>query len=394
VIPTAEGLRTVDFSSRFVVNDGTHVRPAAHTRNSSNNISLTKGAADDASNSGLQFLTAALRSSYCLGIRELHVFLDRSAIPSSGKKLCSNLPTVIYRTNNRFPMSRKLSVLTWNVWFDQLSRTKRYQEILDVCDALRPDIVCFQEVTLVFMDIYSKHKLGDVYDNSRTCWGEGRFPYGVVSLCKKELQPRLISDMNRNLLTTCVDGPLGEVCIGNVHLESLDSPEFRARQLKTCRVALEGRALSVLCGDFNICSYRNYHEGSRPLEQLSIDNNLGYRDAWVDVHQQSGVTDANKGYTFDTDRNEMLGDHRPERMRYDRIMYCERSPDGAAPWRPVSIEIVGDRPVGENVAAVVGQVTSAAPATVPTNAGFSTPPKKEPQVFPSDHFGLYAVFEL
>jgi exonuclease III len=113
---------------------------------------------------------------------------------------------------SRFSMSRKLSVLTWNVWFDQLSRSKRYTEILDVCDALRPDIVCFQEVTPVFMDIYSKHKLGDVYDNSGTCWGEGRFPYGVVSLCKKEMQPRfrffeLISDMNRNLLTTCVDGP-------------------------------------------------------------------------------------------------------------------------------------------------------------------------------------------
>jgi hypothetical protein len=179
-----------------------------------------------------------------------------------------------------------------------------------------------------------------------------------------------------------------------VHLESLDSPEFRARQLKTCRMVLEGRPLSMLCGDFNICSYRNYHEGSRPLEQLSIDNNLGYRDAWVDVNQQSGVTDANKGYTFDTERNDMMSDHRPERMRYDRIMYCERSPDGAAPWRPVSIEIVGDRPVGENVAAVVGHGTSAAPATVPTNAGFSTPPKKEASVFPSDHFGLYAVFEL
>lgn len=290
-------------------------------------------------------------------------------------------------------MSRKLSILTWNVWFDQLHRSKRYKEILDVCLILKPDVICFQEVTPVFKDSLELHSLSGYYELSRTCWGTSSFPYGVMSLCKKELQPRFEfeafpTEMNRNLLKTCIDTPHGEVCIGNVHLESLENPELRALQLGVCKAALAGTALSVLCGDFNICSYRNYHDNGKPLEQLTIDKTLSnFRDAWVDVHQQAGATEENSGYTFDTVRNGMLTD-RFERWRYDRIMYSAR----AAAWQPISVDIIGDRPVGENVAAASGEaVPAAALPAAPTNA-YSTPPKKEMVLFPSDHFGLYSVF--
>ena len=309
-------------------------------------------------------------------------------------------------------MTRKLSILTWNVWFDQLRRNYRYDEILDICNKLKPDVICFQEVTPTFIKILNGHLLLDNYLSSGTNWGTSSFPYGVISLCRKELNPTFTftsmpTEMDRNLLITKFSDSNGnDVCIGNVHLESLDNPDLRAMQLKISEETLAAFRFSVLCGDFNICSYGNYSEDPRkPLENNSIVEKLpDYSDMWVTCKQPSGPEEANMGYTFDTVKNEMLAaNNRYERWRYDRIMYCTRPESSSSPvWTPSSIRIVGDLPVGQNLAALSApecdapaQIAEPPPAE---DTIFSTPVKKsrtEPApVFPSDHFGLFGVFEL
>jgi tyrosyl-DNA phosphodiesterase 2 len=310
-------------------------------------------------------------------------------------------------------MVRRLSILTWNVWFDAFKMKERYAEILQMCETLKPDVVCLQEVTPEFLRSLQGHRILQDYANSGTKWGWSK--YGVLTLCRRELQPtfafsNLETEMDRNLLTTHINTGGGELCIGNVHLESLSNPELRKVQLKQSCSILRGCPLSVLCGDFNICAYGNYHQDDKPLENDEIARQLvGYRDLWADCHQQAGVDAGNAGFTFDTVRNAMLsGRHREERWRYDRIMYrtAVHAGDTSAPtWRPASVQIVGDLPVGQNVPHLLGLGAESAsadpavvePAEVPAaDAAFSTPVKSTREngpVFPSDHFGLYGVLQ-
>eukprot|EP00428_Durinskia_dybowskii_P069939 CAMPEP_0170394032 /NCGR_PEP_ID=MMETSP0117_2-20130122/21042_1 /TAXON_ID=400756 /ORGANISM="Durinskia baltica, Strain CSIRO CS-38" /LENGTH=191 /DNA_ID=CAMNT_0010650275 /DNA_START=456 /DNA_END=1031 /DNA_ORIENTATION=+ len=169
---------------------------------------------------------------------------------------------------------------------------------------------------------------------------------------------------------------------------------------------------SMLVGDFNICSYRNYLDDGKPLEQDQIICQLnGYKDMWMELHQAAGVNDLNRGYTFDTVRNAMIGEGRYEQWRYDRIMYCCRQADtgtgteteteaeDVVSCRPISIEIIGDLPVGQNIPALrdADNSSSLSSSTIPEPAqGFSTPPPKSRSsqgIFPSDHFGVHGVFE-
>ena len=67
--------------------------------------------------------------------------------------------------------------------------------------------------------------------------------------------------------------------------------------------------------------------------------------------------------------------------------------------RPISIEIIGDLPVGQNIPALrdADNSSSLSSSTIPEPAqGFSTPPPKSRSsqgIFPSDHFGVHGVFE-
>jgi len=111
----------------------------------------------------------------------------------------------------------------------------------------------------------------------------------------------------------------------------------------------------LLCGDFNFDSERNYNaDDGKPLENESIREFFGdYIDVWPTVNSHDD------GKTFDTERNTMLRQPMPERMRYDRILLKSHR------WRPAAMELIG---------------TSA----------FMTDGIVNPlDVFPSDHFGLY-----
>jgi endonuclease/exonuclease/phosphatase family metal-dependent hydrolase len=325
---------------------------------------------------------------------------------------------------------RKLSILTWNVWFDELEQHTRYDAIFSICRDLQPDIICFQEVIPYFV---AKMKLFPFFMDKYTISdhnldGKTIEPYGVMILCKKKLSTvYTFHDFptihNRKLLVAEVTLHGKNFAVGTVHLESLANHPTREAQLTISNNILKQYEHSVLCGDFNFCSYSNFRSSKLPLENDSLKRLLpDFIDMWDELRPPSQTQDeqSTRGYTFDTLRNPMIG-RTDERMRLDRI--CHRLNTslngGSGGWRPRSIEIIGDSPIIEGRNGVAPSVAVSAASVLSTSSStqssgpFDSPPSKTSgsgtqgrammvltrdcrtpvSLFPSDHFGLYAVFD-
>jgi endonuclease/exonuclease/phosphatase family metal-dependent hydrolase len=139
--------------------------------------------------------------------------------------------------------------------------------------------------------------------------------------------------------------------IGTVHLESLNNEEERQRQLNICRNAFtRSPATYILMGDFNFNA--DGQENLRQFRALS-----GWIDVWPNLMGMH-----NPGYTFDTETNPMTkaNNGATDRSRIDRIILHSHT------IIPKHIDILGTESIGieENLT-----------------------------IFPSDHYGLTAVFE-
>lgn len=162
-----------------------------------------------------------------------------------------------------------ISVLTWNCWFDTFEFDKRFHEIMNICKSLRPDVMCFQEVTPGFCHLMAamprREWLQEYQCSDENYSGSSVEPYGTMTLCKDSWNPTF----QRHALPTFMDRDLlvvnlqhnhfvkSRFAIGNVHLESLANPDVRSEQLLVCSNILP-QSSSLLCGDFNFCSYRNF----------------------------------------------------------------------------------------------------------------------------------------
>eukprot|EP00981_Chlorochromonas_danica_P011146 scaffold3779_cov254-Ochromonas_danica.AAC.6 len=223
---------------------------------------------------------------------------------------------------------RTLSVLTWNIWFDRFERKARGDAVVKICEDLLPHVICLQEVTPTFLHhslSLSSTLLANYHcSDSSEMIGDTVRPYGVLTLVRKDLNSSfrwvdLPTQMDRKLLIA--DLPDWSVSIGNVHLESLDNHPTREAQLSLCAESLQTSSFSLLCGDFNFCSYRNYHnhdhQGQNRLENDSLSQRLpGYGDLWLTLHK----AEDDPGYTFDGTVNPLASDP-TEQMRYDRILF-------------------------------------------------------------------------
>ena len=187
-----------------------------------------------------------------------------------------------------------------------------------------------------------------------------RSSYGVILLIANDLPvyrlsetdfPR--SEMGRRLVL--VDLRLrssGDLLrIGTVHLESLNNPGERAEQLKICEREFSRQAGHyILMGDFNFSD--EYRENAEHFQRLR-----GWRDVWNLVKKENDFR-----YTFDSETNLMtkLSNGGRDRSRYDRIILKSDR------VRAREMDILGRQPIAH-----VDDV----------------------QIFPSDHFGLTALFD-
>lgn len=322
-------------------------------------------------------------------------------------------------------MSGKLSIITWNVWFDELEQRIRYGEILSICEQLNPDVICFQEVIPFFVGMI---KDSVYFMNNYSCSDprmDGRTvgSYGVLTLSKKSLNARygfreFPTRFGRKLLVTEFEHCGEFFAVGNVHLESLSNHPIREQQMEISNTVLSQYKHSVLCGDFNFCSLRNFGNDTSPLNNLSLGRVMPeFVDLWELLKQRGSEPSEGAhycGFTFDTTANPMVGD-KHERMRYDRVV-LRSVPDGGdtKQWHADSIQIIGDSPILDTAGGTAAPSTSLAAAASPTAAesGYATPPAKSSggrgrpkmvlprgrtapiPLFPSDHFGLHAEFVL
>lgn len=235
-----------------------------------------------------------------------------------------------------------LTVLTWNVWFENVQYRRRMEYILNLVLEKSPDVACFQEVLQEFADMIYKHPIVIELYHVSPFTSRG---YGVLTMVKKEYSPQFSfvsfpTRMGRELLKASFNKDNHHVVVGNVHLESLDSAPRRAEQLRICAKELNKEAFPILVGDFNFCSERNFHNiPGAPLENDILKSTIpDFQDLWklqirtlpvsntnVENEDRStpvkGKLDSSEallGYTFDSAVNSMILQH--ERMRYDRIM--------------------------------------------------------------------------
>lgn len=146
--------------------------------------------------------------------------------------------------------------------------------------------------------------------------------------------------------------------IGTVHLESLMNHKKRRNQLKFIKSIMKNYSNSLLMGDFNFDSEKNYIPSTEPLEN---DNLKEIYPEYIDVWSHLNPNDPGK--TFDTTKNDLLSDHNHEVMRYDRIIMKSEC------WVPQKIEMVGTSP-------------------------FMVDEKSKKNVHISDHFGLFLNIQI
>lgn len=242
----------------------------------------------------------------------------------------------------------RLTVATYNVWFDAFHKRDRHEAIMRMLEQRRPDVIALQEVTpdtlaLVLAQpwIRAEYQPSDL---------DGRTldRYGVLLLSRSPARGMTLlplpSRMGRKLLVFELELAGRPVSVATVHLESLKESETRGAQLRLIFDHLAAAEHAVLMGDFNFCAAWPDENARLPAD---------YVDAWPAVHPEL------PGYSEDPTVNVMRRERKnpTKRVRFDRILV--KSPS----LRPVGIELLGTEPISPDL----------------------------PGVYPSDHFGLFAT---
>jgi tyrosyl-DNA phosphodiesterase 2 len=243
-------------------------------------------------------------------------------------------------------VGRRLTVATFNIWFNELHREQRYRAIAGLLAREAPDVMVFQEVTHAALEVFlAQPWIREGYQRAAVV---GNHNYGMLMLSRLPLRrctyTRLPSHLSRGYLAGefTVNG-VG-LTIVSVHLESGKAArQLRARQMSRLWRALRGTADVVLLGDFNM----------RDDESAAVDPR--YRDVWPQLRPDD------PGYTEDTSINHMRYDMKDKHrhVRFDRVLI-----KGPA-WTAADIFLLGREPIAPSL----------------------------PRIFPSDHFGVLCRLE-
>jgi tyrosyl-DNA phosphodiesterase 2 len=247
----------------------------------------------------------------------------------------------------------RLTLVTYNVWFGEHRLERRLAALMDEIRRCDPDLIALQEVTPAHLELLlADARVRRLYRVS-DAQGETVSPHGVLLLSRLPLDGlqmiELPSGKDRKALVADLGVGGRPLRVGAVHLESSEAnTPLRLRQLDELEPLLAEAPQALLTGDFNF-DPRQGPEQTRLAQR--------YQDLW------STLRPGEAGYTEDTDVNRMrlLHKSREKRVRFDRMLL--RPADRG--WRPRSIRRIGTGPVSAD----------------------------EPDLFPSDHFGLCAELQ-
>lgn len=240
----------------------------------------------------------------------------------------------------------RLTVTTYNIWFNDTHAERRYRTIAELLSRESPDIMAFQEVNPVALTVFLEQPWIREQYRSAAAVGGRRGNYGMLLLSRIPVDSvtytRLPTRLSRGYLTARLTLNGEPLTVVDIHLESgKASAALRARQLGQIYRSQRDVPDVVLLGDFNM----------RDSEDAVIGPD--HRDAWPVLRPQE------PGYTEDTTINHMRFDMKDKHrhVRFDRVLTKGDT------WTPESIELLGREPVSAEL----------------------------PRVFPSDHFGVRCV---
>jgi endonuclease/exonuclease/phosphatase family metal-dependent hydrolase len=260
-----------------------------------------------------------------------------------------------------------LRLLTLNIWNRQGPWEARRELIHAGLRALDPDLVALQEV--LALDSGAPNQAEEVaaglgyhvaYSPAWAIWGGAlhmgnailsRWP--IVETRSWALPTRETTDEARGMVYALVDAPVGRVPVLCTHLSwRFHAADERALQVRAVdeharEVTVLGGPPPILMGDFNA------EPDSDEIRFLRGLTALGGRSTyWADCF---GLVGAGPGYTYSRANAYAATVHEPSR-RIDYVFV--RGPDRQLRGEPLAARVVLDEAVGE--------------------------------VFPSDHFGVYA----
>jgi tyrosyl-DNA phosphodiesterase 2 len=246
----------------------------------------------------------------------------------------------------------ELTLVTYNVWFNQYHLQKRCEALLRVVKNCEADVICLQEIKADYLNQVLKQEWVQADYYVSDYMGSTVQPYGVLLLSRLPIACLRLHDlpsiMDRKLLVAELQVNNQTLQVATVHLESIKAfAPSRKQQLEQIFPTLETSKHAVLMGDFNFCS-------SWSEENVNINPN--YQDMWAVLHSDE------PGYTEDTNINLMRLEYtqKHKKVRFDRILVRSSTPG----WQPKSIELLG-----------------------------TTPISPDSSIFPSDHFGLLGELE-
>ncbi|KAL7088655.1 hypothetical protein ACP275_13G141200 [Erythranthe tilingii] len=247
---------------------------------------------------------------------------DRSESDAGGS--CSSKATEVKSQAtgeaNRCNESKTWKVLSYNVWFrEDLEMHKRMKALGDLIELHSPDVICFQEVTPSFYEIFRKSNWWKGYCCSIS---DGRaFPaaYFCMQLCKLAVKsysskPFHNSIMARELCIAEVElQPNTTLVVATSHLESpCPSPPTWDQMFSKERVFQANEAVKFLDKNQNVifCGDMNWDD--------KLDGPFPKPDGWLDAWTE--LRPGEIGYTYDTKSNKMLSGNRALQKRLDRFI--------------------------------------------------------------------------
>lgn len=341
--------------------------------------------------------------------------LKKGYVEDNLSKSCfiqSNKP-IIYKNKIEIP-SKEFSIITLNVMGiyrgspDVLNLMKKRIEMLkkEILD-LKPDIMCFQEMSLTsFNELYTK-EISDVY---KYYYEQDFKNIDLVKERNKDIEVFVISkypiekvtmyrlEGNLDYTNSLAVYEFGNLIVINLHLQagSKKSPGqiYKASSYARCRIqellyidslisGIPGNIDMpiVMLGDFNFDLNGNKDEWPE-IDHLT---KIGLMDSWIDANK--GMENS-VGNTEETDINSMRWNNKFEEkhFRYDAILYKK--------LKPVESKVICNKPylIHDNEL-----LESYERAIIPKGKTDDIRLKKvdgKYELFISDHFGVYTKFRF
>lgn len=223
--------------------------------------------------------------------------------------------------------TNKLTVLTYNVWFDRRYAEPRLAGLKDMLTRLHPTIIALQEVTLeVFAALFeSLSRLGyhcnyKSEKNFQPINGYGVCIFSQIPIVKAEIVPFHVTSMGRHFVRVLLEN---DIYVVTTHLESLNpNAAVRQKQLRQLMEHCRSNKPHIWTMDSNLTDVGEDH--------------FPAGSAWSDLYDMVGRP-ASEKFTYDALKNDnVLTNYR---SRLDRI-YCS-SARGENFWMCIGFQLEG-----------------------------------------------------